>query len=148
MFLWKSLEKKRTAFSRYMCWASRVNVGIGKQNNPETLGLHKSALQMSKCSKYCTEIHKYWTFSRSKCAFLIQNGCKQPLQFWAGVQPEESCHGTAPCLYPTTVGLLRIRSLSLLTGFHRASALMGEITGNNLYFARTSVRISKPNNPF
>lgn len=72
----------------------------------------------------------------------------KPLELWAGVLPEESCHGRAPCLYPTNDGLLRIRSLSWCTGFHRASALMGKITGNNFNFARTSERISKSDNPF
>lgn len=62
--------------------------------------------------------------------------------------PEESWHGRAPCLYPTNDGLLRIRSLSLCTGVHTASGLMGEITGNNFNFARTSVRFSKSDNPF
>lgn len=65
-----------------------------------------------------------------------------------GVLPQESCHGRAPWLCPTNDGLLRIRSLSLCTGFHTASALMGEITGSNFCFARTSVRISKSDNPF
>lgn len=70
----------------------------------------------------------------------------KPFGLWAGVLQEESCHGRVPCLYPTNDGLLRIRSLSLCTGFHRTFALMGEITGNNVCFARISVRISKPNN--
>lgn len=56
----------------------------------------------------------------------------KPLELWAGVLPEESCHGRAPCLYPTSDGLLRIRSLC--TGFQ------GETTGNNLYFPRISVK--------
>lgn len=85
-----------------------------------------------------------WILCSKNCHGVVL----KPLQFWAAVLPEEFCHGRAPCLYPTNDGFLRIRSLSLCTGFHRASALMGEITGNNLYFARISVRISKPNNPF